>query len=67
MTEQTTTNIQRVRNMLPAMSSKFTISDMYEALQMELSRDQISKALRSIEFVESHGNGSFSVGGRKTR
>lgn len=61
------TNIDRVKKALEMVNSRFTLNDVHEYFMGILTREQISKALRSISYVTSLGNGRYRVNGRKTR
>lgn len=58
-------NVDQVVAVLPAMPSRFTLDHLMNRLE-GLTRSQVSKAVRSIDFVEILGNGEYQVKGRKT-
>lgn len=62
------TNVETVKRILPTIKSRFTLAEATVAVAASgatLTRDQVSKSLRSISYVKALGSGKFHVKGRK--
>ena len=60
-------NVERIAVVLPELTSRFTLDQLMNILgDVDLTRSQVSKAIRSTPGVEALGNGEYRIKGRRT-
>lgn len=62
------TNVEKVKLVLPRLTSRFTTADLKDALDAAgygMTGKQAGEAARAVPYVTDHGKGQFSTRGRR--
>lgn len=60
-------NVDRIALVIPELTGRFTLDQLIDILgEVGLTRDQVSKAVRSHPMVQILGKGEYRIKGRRT-